>query len=720
MLIGIGPGLPSLQDYTAHIPYDSVQMTAKQGVAQDQLTCTLWDPTNTTIVVPEDDIVVFDEADPNGWPSTNFMVNGSFEGTYSAGGVAPSWSANTVSGYILSQSATAKFGSASQSIQLNNTGNGQFLYLLQGTTLPTDEVGNVLKAQNYYATIWYQCTSAMSNAVWSFNLEWWTTGFGTHLSSVSTNLSTSVTSGWQQLVLTGTPPATATCVRLSVTTTTTSSFPFGTILLDGAQLEYATFAQALVIQSGVQQTALAAGKYPTPFMDVGQPGCMTDIATGYPYRSLRLFGGYIRVIEDDYTAGPEALRNITAVDYGVILSEAPLTILLQSQSDYNAIQAIVTYARNEGTYLVGLDTTTYVQTIGTIDAMTWSSSTVQTAFAQIADANIATLWVDYDKRLHYASSLAISAPFALSDNPNLVSTFPFGNFVYREDSSQSLTAKTIQGRTQLSLPQTYSTTGNGTTTVYTINGGAPLTQVDSVTVAGTAQTVGIANVNTYAQGYAALADYNAGTVTWNTAPASGAAIVVTFRYQTPVLIRVHSAAAESATGSVRRKIQSFSQYDSIVSQTSAIQRGTAELSLGTKALKVIKLTIDAPPCPIATPIRPGMAIALTHAGRQLSSVQFLVQQVTTYPLGFNAALGTVIMRRDLQLGYYLADAIQQIAQWRAQQQRLNTDVTGGNVLNDIQTAGPDGWAVTDSVNVAYSNSGNWDGPSTWDGTYVWD
>lgn len=894
MLTAIGAGLTALVDYTQQT-HQGTRISQQQGAANDTAQLVLWDPQAVTAIVPEQDLIVLDENDPNGWPTVNLLANPSFEGTYS-GGVAPNWTVlGTPTGVTYASSTTAKYGSAAQSIALANVANGTNVSLYQTVTLPTNAQGVPLIALPFTFSLWLNSTAAWSNVTATLLLHWYNAG-GAALTSTAQTVTPALNSGgasggWQRVSVTGPAPAGAASVHAAFSLITISGTNGGTALVDGAQLEYQTFGADYVtaaaiaanlltnpefaapfisglangwagysgtgityassatayvgatsqsvtlsnVASGVSvwfaqgvsssasalyqyqftlilsvitaaagcttsvqfdwydasgnyltssvqaitltatsgfapysvtatapagaatmhvtfqatttsgtnalsvllgaaslavinaattsatQTASAAGIYPTPYCDANQPGCHTDGLTSLPYRHLRLFGGYVRRITDDYSASPERLRTIEAADYGVMLTEALVTLVIQATQDSTAIAAAVTYILTSGGYLAGLDTSSQVASIGTVDGMTFTFSTLRDVLDSISNQTVASYWVDPYKVLHYQPALAVTAPYNLADQPDGITSFPMSALQVQADSTQSLTTKVVEGGTQLTSPLTYTGAGNGTTTAFTINGGNPVAQVDSCTDAGTAVAVGLASTNTYAQGYGALLDISSGVLTFQTAPASAAAVVVIFRYLAPVIIRTHNANAEASTGAIRRKVSSYSKHDEIITQQSAIDRANADMQQYSAGRPVITVTVDSPPAPTGTPLSPGQALLLTHAGAGFSQVAFQVQKVDTTWVGMRPDLpgAPSALRRVLNLGYCQPDVVIQLMQARAAQARNNVNITPGTVLNDVQSAS-DGWLFADSLAAPLvQNVGIWDGTSTWDGTATW-
>ncbi|MGZ6374150.1 MAG: hypothetical protein ACXWPI_05450, partial [Ktedonobacterales bacterium] len=536
------------------------------------------------------------------------------------------------------------------------------------------------------------------------------------------------------------------------------------------------------------------GKYPTPFCDSTQPGCYVDSGySGLPYRQLRIFGGYVRHAKYDYSASRERWTEIDAVDYGVLLAEAPATLLIRQQNDSSAIAQACQYAQNLG-FLIGLDYTTYVTTIAAVDSMVFNWQTTRDVLSKIANLTIASYYVDYYKRLHYQPALANSAPFGVSDTPNTGAnppTYPMSGMSIDNDSSQLLNSPVIEGSTQLSTPQTFTQTCNQTTlsvaltngatvstitvaaitnaipagtyltlsnsghtqqiyveatanagatsinvssgpgattfqanfsypitttTVFTsgvtVNGGSAITQVDSLTIGGTARTVGLASVNQFSQGYDTLADPGPGTIYFNTPvfPANNGVVNVTYRFSFPVLVRITNPNS-TVFG---RKVHQHTKHDEISSKQSAIDRANADLAQYQKAQAIGELIITSPPVPRGLTLNAGMAIPITHAGAGYNQTLFQIQQIET---SFG---GNGFMLRKLTLGFYRPDFMIHLHQTRRAVFSTVSDAANDSILQDVVSVA-DQWAITDSLSSTVTNNGKWGGVTTsnWDGTNVW-
>lgn len=243
--------------------------------------------------------------------------------------------------------------------------------------------------------------------------------------------------------------------------------------------------------------ATAAGVYPTPFIDPALAGDGThmvwydrEVSTRY-YRAQRWFGGYIKHAKQNYANGPERTWDIDCVDYGALLSEALVVLVVRAAgtalasnpnaglADNAAIAAACSYAHNQG-YLQGLDWTTHVANLTTLPALSFNWQTARDVLSAICDITVGAYWIDPYKYLWYQQALTVSAPFALAQNPDLVASFPMEEWAIDYDSTQTRTTPVIQGSTQLSSPQTQTFYGyTGTCGGGQLQGGSQTTTLQA-------------------------------------------------------------------------------------------------------------------------------------------------------------------------------------------------------------------------------------------------
>lgn len=661
-----------------------------------------------------------------------------------------------------------------------------------GTTIAIMQLAAYHAAYQYTATVNYKVTSALTGGAklrLAINVLDPNNGSNNYYPTVDTAANLPVSTAWQVAQISfgyGTsrygPAITGSQIKMLFgVINNTSATNSGTIVIGSFNL-----TAVPTVNPMSYTTASAFGVYPTAYCGPGATGIYTDKLTSLYYRQQRYFAGLIRNVVYDLGTGAERLIEIDAVDYSILLNEAPATLLIKQQPDNLAIKQACDYAYNQG-FLQGIDYTTYVQNILTVDAMLFNWQTTRDVLAKVADHAVAAYWVDQYKFLHYQQALATTAPFGISDNPDMRTTYPAEQLKIQNDSTNTLTTPVIEGSTQLSAAQTslfngynttlsagitantvitsiavnavaysivagtYLTLSTGSTmfgatvsanvaasatsipinsmtapytlaagqnvsvTGYQLNNGNPVAQVDSCTIGGSAQTIGIMNVNSYSQGYTAMIDLQAGILYFNPPPASGSNNVsIVYRYAAPVIIRLHAPRVESPTGKVRRKIHSHILETTISSQQSAIDRANAELTVASSPKAIGEIIIRSPYTPFDNTLSTGQAIRVTYAKAGLSGVLYQIQSIETEVRGNNS------FSRTLKIGYYRPDFVIFMAQAK-RQQNFSDSSTSSTVLQDV-LSNSDGWALGDSFSYTISNIGIWGSnanSSVWaDGTHT--
>ena len=241
MLVAAGPGVANIKDYTNTTEMDSINIVASQGDTLPTAKCQIIDRLSAYTITDEVDFFILDENDPTGWPTVNLINNSTFAPPVSSG-VAIPWSPiQTGSGMTYSAGTLFYNTTTSQRISISNAANGALVGVVQAVILPTDETGSPIIVMPYYLSFWVNSTTAPTNALVRVEIDWKTSA-GATISSVSTDIQTSLVTGvWNRYFCTGTPPSNAAIANVHIFYITTSATNGGSMTVTAAQFERATF-----------------------------------------------------------------------------------------------------------------------------------------------------------------------------------------------------------------------------------------------------------------------------------------------------------------------------------------------------------------------------------------------------------------------------------------------------------------------------------------------
>lgn len=144
------------------------------------------------------------------------------------------------------------------------------------------------------------------------------------------------------------------------------------------------------------------------------------------------FGGEVATIESTEVGGVILSRVIQCQDNNILLDETVITIesFAQGATDSTTIDSLFT------TYRSDIDSTTHVSTVdASMEAIDFVGKTLREAMTEICERTGAFFYVDGSKLLHYFAAESNAAAFNLSDSPDLVTTFPYGNLRRSDDGT---------------------------------------------------------------------------------------------------------------------------------------------------------------------------------------------------------------------------------------------------------------------------------------------
>ena len=283
----------------------------------------------------------------------------------------------------------------------------------------------------------------------------------------------------------------------------------------------------------------------------------------------------------------------------------------------------------------GFDATTHVSSSGAMADIAFSNMSLIEAMDYICSRTGYAWYVDGSKNVWYfdPDSATGSASFDLSDNPNYSTTYPMTAIAAEDDAEDIRNRVTVKGGHFASTSVEDNFTGTGAEDTFTLT--YKPTAITSVTVAGTAQTVGMDLVDGPTD-YDCLVNYEEQTVKWyGTVPASGAAIVVTYHYAAPIEVTRSSDASHTEYGR-------WFDYTLINTRLTTLAAAT---EIGDAMLDAYAFTRQRV-C-VTTPrqgIRSGQEVDVTSSACGLSAEAFIVQSVTE-TLG--PAMGVILCELDL-------------------------------------------------------------------------
>jgi hypothetical protein len=384
---------------------------------------------------------------------------------------------------------------------------------------------------------------------------------------------------------------------------------------------------------GPMNTALGAGQtIPAnggPYL-VRQGEIIVRDATG-----TVIYGGYATKYTDTSTSvlglTKQNFTTVEGIDYSTSLQRTLVNEVFTGATDIYIIRYIIQkYA--------GWINLQYLPTnpAYTFETKNFRNVTVEQVIQTIAGITGYLVYIDYLKNLHYISpATASSAPFALSDSPDFVQTFPHSVSEFLVDDNSAINRVFFYGGTKLSndLWQDVSPLANGSNTIFPLAYYPSPTSDGSyhVQVNGVEQTIGIASGSGTAnelisQGGTAqcLIDPGAKTVTFDTAPAAGSTVRVEYRYNFPLSLVITDEASHRFFGSY---LDGSIDDNTIFDLPTAIQRTKVLLAQQNYGLTTLKVEIYNKPG-----IQAGMVLHVKNSLRGING-SYLVQEVQIEPMG---------------------------------------------------------------------------------------
>jgi hypothetical protein len=348
-----------------------------------------------------------------------------------------------------------------------------------------------------------------------------------------------------------------------------------------------------------------------------------------------VFGGYATKFTDTSTSilgkTTQNFTTVEGIDYSTSLQRTLVNEVFSAQTDIQIIRYIITkYA--------GWINLQYLPAnpAYTFPIKNFRNQTVEQVLQTIGGITGYLVYVDYLKNLHYvAPTVASSAPFSLSDQPNFYNTFPHSVAEYLVDDTSAINRVFFYGGTKLSndFTQDVSPMANGNNTIfqfayyptYSSDGKYHVTLNGAEQVVGSANSQGLANTLISKGGTAqVLVDPGSKTVTFDVAPATGSTIHLLYRYSYPLSLMLTDENSHKFFGNPY--LDGSIDDNTIFDLTTAIQR--CKVLLSQQNFGLVSLKVDT----YKAGIQAGMIIHVKNSLRGLNG-SYIVQEVEIAPYG---------------------------------------------------------------------------------------
>lgn len=463
------------------------------------------------------------------------------------------------------------------------------------------------------------------------------------------------------LVMQGNP---GTTPNITASTLTIGGIPGQSRYFPGTVDEVAVFNYALSTSRSSMYWSIATNGVKPSLVRQGE-------VIIYDKAGVKVWGGYATNFEDD----TDFTTNYTTIgchDYWQDLDRVEVNELYAGVSDTYIINDLCTK------YAPWLDLSALVLTQNYLFLrQKFAGKSVRDTLQKVANTTGFSVWVDADKKLHYASPAAAqTAPFSLSSAPDKVQSFSHIVGKYEQDDTSIINKVTFIGGNRPSddFTQDLSIQANGTNTTFVL-AYYPHPASDGkvhILVNGTEQAVGKsfadttkpANVLKSAGGNAdCLLDSSAKTVTFDVAPDNNGPFTVSavYRHQIPLVLQLSNPDSISFFG---RSYESHVSDETVFDVQTAQQR--CRLLLAEQAYGLVHLSVVCWKAGIV----PGMLLKVTNTVRGINA-SYIVQKVKVVPLGGGN------FEYEIDLGawnWQLVDLLLQQAQATAYQPNSEDDV----------------------------------------------
>jgi hypothetical protein len=361
---------------------------------------------------------------------------------------------------------------------------------------------------------------------------------------------------------------------------------------------------------------------------------------------IKLFGGYL--LTNDGSHGSDLLRmyDASCSDYSVRLGTVRVSREYYNSTDKTIIADLfATYLASEG-----FDASTFVSALLTHGRLRYVNKYMVDVLRDLAKLSGGDWYIDPDKNVRYFSNEAALAPFAVSDNPDMATSFPYSAFSFSQDGAGVANRVRVVGGTYYSGETTITVRGNGTDKRLTLpakfRSGLQVWRNDGTDEypIWTSLTMLAGYLDSLTDEDQALYFYQDKVIEilspW---PALNLACKVTGTYEvpTPLTVEMTDSASYAFYG---RWFDHVIRDKNIVDRTVAMTRAAAKLAEAGLAKVVIKFTTRQPG------LRAGQLLHVTNALFSVSGT-YLIQRITATMAENNAATFAV------ECGVYSADLI---------------------------------------------------------------
>lgn len=609
-------------DRTDVIPFETI---AASQMAGDQLPSCTFDIVDTSCTLSFDvgqEVIIFNEAAPPTktfggtsiptTPAHNLAV-GIPNGTY--------WKTSGTLGSLITPS-----GVNYQMVFSNSTNSSSGFIQFQTF------YGYIHPGQQYMFSVYCTIGTPLVGANAILQIEFLDSGGNVLSGTVTTTFSSTVGNTQQHISIQGTAPTNAVYILAQMGGQTTSATNSGTVVFGSPQLEPMWFTARGI-------------SYPTVDCNAAQvnSALMPDLTIS---RMCRLFAGYINDLQitydDNYAAGPNRTWHVTCAGYGAILENATFTGAFDSQTDAQIIQSVFANYSSwvNVTNAANTSSPSPIITGITVDAISFNENTLRDVLNSLTALSGFLYYFDYYGTLYYLPAYYSAASFVLTDaQPDNVTSFSYYEYQLEKDATQQKWDVIVIGGKFLAGAIQDSFTGDGSTTVFTL--AQQPHNIHQTTVAGSLIKVGVSKRDKFTGGVTALYNKAKKTLTFQTAPANGASILIQYTYEAPIVVECIDDSVNKPVSPAYALPPFISKIHdtNLTSNAAATTRGLVELTNLSKPLVTIT-------CKAQQFASVGQIIYFTASLDGILNQPYVVQEVDS------SYLGNGINEFNYTLGYY--------------------------------------------------------------------